>query len=64
MQQAYYDRQVSGTDTAGGRNYIGNASAPIESRPIGDGRQTTYEHYGPFGAPTGKNYVLIYNDPE
>jgi RHS repeat-associated protein len=64
VQQAYYDRQVYGTDTAGGREFIGNSSSAINSRPIGSGRQTTYESFGPFDAPSGKGTILIYNDPE
>ncbi|MCX6621569.1 MAG: hypothetical protein NTY38_10920 [Acidobacteria bacterium] len=64
IQQAYYGRIVNGIDTAGGRLYIGNSAADIGSRPIGSGRQTKYESFGPFSAPTGKNWILIYNDPE
>jgi len=64
VEQAYFDRQVYGTDTAGGREYIGNSSSAIDSRPIGSGRQTTYESIGPFDAPSGKGTILIYNNPE
>jgi hypothetical protein len=64
IEQAYYDRVVYGTDSANGREFIGNSPQDIGSRPIGSGRQTTYESFGQFDAPTGKGWILIYNDPK
>jgi hypothetical protein len=61
--QAYYDRRVYGQDTAGGRMFFGNSREELQSRPIGDSRQTVYDQFGPFEYYGQDTFIYIYNDP-
>ena len=50
-------------DTANGRTFIGNSSAILTSRPIGNSRQTVHQHFGPFSVGKRTTYDYTFNDP-
>ncbi|MGI0133520.1 MAG: hypothetical protein ACREBW_00985 [Candidatus Micrarchaeaceae archaeon] len=63
------NRANGGADPVHGRMYYGTSHAPpdrLRSRRIGSGRQTVYQHFGPFNDSVGRGrqtYIYIYNDP-
>lgn len=69
MRDAYTNRANGGADPVNGRTFYGTSHTPpdqLHSRPIGNGRQTVYEHFGPFNDSVGggrQTYIYIYNDP-
>jgi hypothetical protein len=69
MRDAYTNRANGGADPVNGRTYYGTSHTPpdqLHSRPIGNGRQTVYAHFGPFHDSIGRGqdtYIYIYNDP-
>jgi len=69
MRDAYTNRANGGADPVNGRTFYGTSHTPPDrllSRPIGNGRQTVYEHFGPFNDSIGggrQTYIYIYNDP-
>lgn len=69
MQSAYTNRANGGADPVQGRTFYGTSHIPpsrLLSRPIGSGRQTVYEHFGPFNDSVGggrQTWIYIYNDP-
>jgi hypothetical protein len=64
MRQVYTEHIVGLRDAADGRRFFGNSPDKINSRPIGKGRQTVHERFGPFDHGKGRpQYIYIYNDP-
>lgn len=64
MRQAYLDRIAGKPDPVQGRKFFGNSTQFLNSRPIGNGRQTVFQRFGPFDHGKGaKQYIYIYNDP-
>jgi hypothetical protein len=68
MQDAAANRANGGADPVEGRTFYGTSHTPpdrLTSRPIGNGRQTVYESFGPFKDSTSRQptYIYIYNDP-
>jgi hypothetical protein len=68
MRNAYTNRANGGADPVHGRTFYGTSHIPpnrLHSRPIGNGRQTVYQHFGPFRDSTSRlpTYIYIYNDP-
>ncbi len=68
MRDAYTARANGGADPVLGRTFYGTSHIPpnrLSSRPIGNGRQTVYSHFGPFRDSTSRlpTYLYIYNDP-
>ena len=69
MQAAYTNRANGGADPVHGRTFYGTSHiqpSRLHSRPIGNGRQTVYKHFGPFNDSVGRGrqtYIYIYNDP-
>jgi hypothetical protein len=67
MRNTYTER-THGVDPVHGRSFVGTSHltpAQLHSRPIGRGRQTVYESFGPFKDSTSRKqtYMYIYNDP-
>lgn len=67
MQDAYTNRANGGADPVQGRTFYGTSHITpdrLHSRPIGNGRQTVFEHFGPFRDSTSRlpTYIYIYND--
>jgi hypothetical protein len=68
MRDAFTNRAKGGVDPVHGRTFYGTSHIPpsrLHSRPIGNGRQTVYEHFGPFNDSwSGRTtWIYIYNDP-
>jgi hypothetical protein len=68
MQDAYTNRANGGADPVGGRTFYGTSHIPpsrLHSRPIGRGRQSVYESFGPFNDSRSRQttWIYIYNDP-
>jgi hypothetical protein len=68
MQDAVTNRANGAADPVEGRTFYGTSHTPpdqLHSRPIGNGRQTVYESFGPFKDSTSRQptYIYIYNDP-
>ena len=68
MQDAYTNRANGGADPVGGRTFYGTSHIPpsrLHSRPIGRGRQSVYESFGPFNDSWSHQttWIYIYNDP-
>ncbi|WP_220464965.1 RHS repeat-associated core domain-containing protein [Granulicella sp. 5B5] len=68
MKDAYTNRANGGADPVQGRTFYGTSHIPpdrLHSRPIGNGRQTVFQHFGPFRDSTSRlpTYIYIYNDP-
>jgi hypothetical protein len=43
--------------------FFGNSPEQLQSRPIGNSRQTVYEQFGPFEYKGQGKFIYIYNDP-
>ena len=64
MEETYFNRGSGGDDPVEGRTYFGNSAEDLNSRPIGDSRQTVYDSAGPFDwGSHAPQYIYIYNDP-
>ena len=68
MQDAFTNRADGGADPVHGRTFYGTSHISprrLHSRPIGNGRQTVYQHFGPFNdSYSGRTtWIYIYNDP-
>src|SRR5215468_4805318 len=64
MRQAYFDRMTRGADPAQGRTYFGNSAEVLNSRPIGNSRQTPFVRFGPFVLGSqSPQYIYVFNDP-
>ncbi len=69
MRDAYTNRANGGADPVNGRTFYGTSHTPpdrLHSRPIGNGRQSVYAHFGPFHDSIGRGrdtYIYIYNAP-
>ena len=68
MQDAYTNRANGGADPVQGRTFYGTSHIPpsrLHSRPIGSGRQSVFQSFGPFKDSTSRlpTYIYIYNDP-
>ncbi len=69
MQGAFRNRTHGGVDPVHGRTFYGTSHLPptrLHSRPIGHGRQTVYEHFGPFhdNWSRRRTWIYIYNNPQ
>jgi hypothetical protein len=64
MEENYFNRGSGGDDPVEGRTYFGNSAEDLNSRPIGNSRQTVYDSAGPFDwGSHAAQYIYIYNDP-
>lgn len=63
-RDVFADRLGGKPDPVDGRTFYGTSKDVINSRPIGSGRQTVAQRFGPFDHGKGpKQYVYIYNNP-